>query len=316
MKEKHVNVSVRRIIDCAALIFAVLALRSPASAQLMQHVSEVYPGMSEALFAAPAPIARELKYHYFHQKVIGGEAQQPVVSTNETATGATRPAVVSIALPAPQTGATMSALYERKQAEARADGNHVMETYYGQMSEHTLQTQAAFDRANAAIGLMQAGVGLAAALGQVANDAAARSIAEWIAGVTGAIGPSAPEGTVLHLGFFESFEAEKLSLESRTELIVTATLETPDQQQVAQAANTMVSFVYRKKNPAAATPRPGFVLLDETLRRAVNEVVKARKTNRMPFAPHYAIVGQATVGALYDQLAASETIADVSLTSE
>lgn len=294
-----------KVVLCSVFVVALSVLAEGAHAQLVQHVSAVYPPMTDVLFAAPAPIARELKYTYYHQKVIGGEALPPIVSTNAGTGGATPSALPSLALPAPQTGASMIALYERKEAQARADGNGVMATYYSSLGDNAQQINASFDQVYAAIGLMNAGMALGSALGQVVNDAAVRSAAEWVAQTTGAVGPSAPEGTVLHLGLFESFEAKKLSLESRTDLVVTATLEV-DGQHVAQAANTMALLTYRKRNPAAATAQPGFVVLNDALRGIVNETVNARRTNRVPFGPQYAIVGSATVGALYAELADAE----------
>ena len=291
-----------KIFICASLAVSLSVLSSAAHAQLVQHVSETYPRMIETLFAAPQPIARELKYFYHHQPSYQGEPRPAVVSTNETTVGPTPSAMPSIVLPSPEATAAQTAMYERKQAEARADGNAVMESYYGQLSANALQTQIAFDQLYATIGLMQASVAFAAALGQAVNDAALRAAAEWVVQTTGAVGPSAPEGTVLHLGFFESFAVQK-GLESRTELIVTATLEGPDQQRIGQGASTMVLVAYRKRNPLASMPQPGFVLVDEALQELQTEVVKARRTSRVPFGPQYAIVGQATVGVLYAQLA-------------
>jgi hypothetical protein len=298
----------RQIVLCAAFAVTFAGLPSTVNAQLVQHVSESYPRMvAELPFQAPAPIARELKFTVYRQMILKGEPQRPVFATNEDSRGPTPYAIPQAVMPSLDTGASLTALYERKREDARSDGNGVMEAHYSRMSDYAHQSQVASERLNAQLGLMISGMDALATIGQALLDENARTISEWVATTTGAVGPAAPEGTVLHLGFFEYVHAERFAIESRAEFVVTATLEMPNDETAAQSAHTTELYTYRKRNPEAATPRPGFVLDNDDTQRVAQAAVNAKRINGIPFGIHHAIVGHATLAGLYAQIAEAAT---------
>jgi len=294
----------RRTSELAlACALAAFAAGGVANAQLVQYVSDSYPGMIEQLpFHAPAPIAREVRYTFYLQTILNGKVQDPAFATNESSAGSMQHALPSIALPGPTSGKAMSDVYERKQADARADGNRVMEQHYASMSYSALQSEIATGRLNAQIGLMTTSLNALATIGQALRDESARTLANWTTQTTGAVAPTAPPGSVLHLAFFEFVYSSRFALESRCELIVTATLETPGSDGPIQSAATVELFTYKKNNPEAANNKPGYVPFAGALAVTGRWKISDKKLDVVPLGVPLAIVANSTMTALYAQL--------------
>ena len=176
-----------------------------------------------------------------------------------------------------------------------------MEQHYASMSYSALQSEIATGRLNAQIGLMTAGLNALATIGQALREESARALANWTTQTTGAVAPTAPSGSVLHLAFFEFVYSSRFALESRCELIVTATLETPGADPF-QSAATIELFTYKKSNPAAASVKPGYVPFAGELAVTGRTKIDDKKLDVVPLGVPLAIVANSTMAALYAQL--------------
>jgi hypothetical protein len=263
-----VRAAPRRGARWSARFACALAAALPLSASaITQTISDTFPGMVEALpFRAKQAIAQDVRVTVYRQYILNGKPQRPIFATNEVSPG---PILYS-------TGAVLP---------ARGDPQAVL----------------AMARLNAQAGLMQASLGALATIGQALLDSDAQKLSSWTIETTGAIAPSAPPGSVLHLGFFWYVHSARFAVESRSELIVTASLERPGEGAPLQSARTVELFTYRDGNPDAVNIRQGYVKHGGHLYAADNAAV-AKRLGRIPLGMQLGVLANSAVALLCAQV--------------
>jgi len=149
---------------------------------------------------------------------------------------------------------------------------------------------------------MAAGLNALAAIGKALMDADARKLSEWTTATTGAIGPSAPPGSVLHVGYFWYVYSERWAVESRSEVVVTATLELPGAPNALQSAKSVELFTYKDSNPEVANIKAGYVKHAPDL-YAADKIAGTKSLDGVPLGRQLAILANSAIAALYTQSA-------------
>jgi len=157
---------------------------------------------------------------------------------------------------------------------------------------------------------MQASLNALASAGRALLEANAKELAEFTVGSTRAVGPTAPPGSVLHLGFFWYVHSAYAAIESRSELIVTATLESQPGVANLTSARTVDLMTLKKSNPGAAVPAAGLVLHGDHLYAAPGAQESAA-LNGNPMGRELAIIATAVIADLYAQLSAAQAAGPV-----
>jgi len=284
------------------LLSVVLSIALSGCGGLVQHVSDSYPRMVQALpFEAKHPIAREMRYTVYRRIYLKGDPEPPSFVTTESGPGAGQYTIAPAVVPNSGSVVAMSRVYEQKQARARADGNRLLEAHYRDMSYGALQSEIAAGRLQATLGVMQASLGALGALGRALFEADAKKLADWVAGTTRAVGPSAPAATVLHLGFFWYVHGERFGVESRSELIVTAVLERSGRVRAAESARAVELNTYKRDNPSAARVGQGYVVHDQRLSGA-ERMRNLSELDTVPLGRQLAVIAHAALADLYAQV--------------
>jgi hypothetical protein len=178
-------------------------------------------------FHAKRPIAREIRYSYATNFILNGKDHPRYAADHQTLEahrGVPRyevPVVTS-------SGQRLSDDYSQRGRDASSEGQHQTAQSYHELAESQARAEMSMQRTQASVGLaMSTYSGLMSAGNawvQATTEKTAVALRDWVVNSNRAIGPEAPKGTVLQLDVRNIFDAESFQLESRRDILVTATL--------------------------------------------------------------------------------------------
>ncbi len=270
---------------------AILVVTSGCFGFYQHYISETYPQyLIEPLPKAPRPLAREIRYTWVLKT-----PDVTLHSTDRQTEQRVRAGTFSMPKPSRSGSEVLQskADYERASA-ARSTGAASRQAHrdnavaYSHASEAALRTEMAMGQAMAAVDVLNATLGLFAALGEWADAAFRRDIEQFVRHVqedTGAVGPEAPPGTVLYLQFYWHVERRTSS-----SYLVSATLDR-GHDQVFRSDRNLDSESVRPQPPEGTPPPKGFVLFTPAPLRTGE-----------PFYDVMILMARSAVAELYRQL--------------
>lgn len=255
-------------------------------------------------FRVDRPLARQLRYTYQTRTDLGGEEGTPIGSADATTAALLRRGeslpLVSVA---PANGGDWGAHYGRLAEDARDRGDTEGALMYRELAVAQAETQAAMNQVTAAghmLATYQSVVSALAAVGQAMHDSDAASVADWVADETGAVGPTAPEGSLLHLDFLHVTHGDRFNTsDARVELFVTALLDDGRGNVYRSDRNAHV-FIYKEGKPPEYVPAdvvPVAMRLDDPALSGPLEGVPENLYLRMQ-----AILARSAIANLNDQI--------------
>ena len=262
-------------------------------------------------FRAQRPIAREVRYTFVSATVLSGDPGAPIVAV-DSVTRAQLPRgrqVVSLAAqgaPQQSSGTKWSDIYGQRAAEAQRAGRTADFQRFTALSQANLQTEVAMSQmVTGASGVFAIYAGATQALravGQAIIDGSAVAMRDWITTNTGAIGPEAPEGSVLNLQLFAILTGRKFKREILMEYVAVATL---DDGRGRTLQSTQGWQLWGHKATGSALQVPS----DATRYDKANVVPSDKKPLLKPveskaWAPHVLLAANAAVADLYSRLEA------------
>ncbi len=178
-------------------------------------------------FHAKRPIAREIRYSYVTNFILNGKDHPRYAADQQTLEahyGVPRyevPVVTS-------SGRRLSDDYSQRGRDASSKGEHKSAQSFHELAESQARAEMSMQRTQASVGLAMSSYGAFMAAGnawvQATTERTAAALRDWVVNSNGAIGPEAPKGTVLQLDVRNIFDAKRFQLESRRDILVTATL--------------------------------------------------------------------------------------------
>lgn len=302
--------------------------------------SENFPVLKRDIqYAAPTPIARELKYVYATGTIINNKPNLLITSnltdaselkvraidgwtnitgiqfddSNQKRIVTTSGSTAKVMLPHSDVTndavtARLTKAAESKVAEARAAsarGDHLQAR---SLSDQAIinEQMAQFNQSmNSSIQMMQSFASAYAALaelGKAMHRASGQYLADWVKTHTGAIGESASPGSILHIDFLHALKGSSFQLSSDGELIVAASLELGNGERLSAARG--IKIVLSKGSEA---PPPGYVSKDEVpFTDAEAREIDGGDASVPPYLHQFAVLIRATIKDLYNQLKESQ----------
>ncbi len=260
-------------------------------------------------FRAARPIARELRYTYVSATVLGTDVGQPLVSADAATRSELPPGrhVVSLAaqpLPQQSGGTKWSEIFAERAAEARRDGRTQDAALNTQLSQANLGTELATARmvssASGVFAIYAGAVQALRAVGQGIVDGTAVGLRDWITANTGAIGPAAPEGSVLRLQLFAVANGEKFKSEIRLDYVAIATLE-DGRGRTVQSARSWQVWGHKAEGSAFKIPAD-VTRFDPAHMVPADKQGLLQPLSNKAWAPQLALAANAAVADLYARL--------------
>lgn len=222
--------------------FLLLALTNLTGCGVKGYFSENYvPMIAELPFRAQYPLARQIKYVYAEGNLIDNKPFFLIATniTDKSEIDARAFQNISHIYPA----ITKEDLYNTKTASGQL---HLYDPEFYKKYEQTekriergdnvplherAQTRELAISLDNSIVLMNAYMSTVhslAIIGKAMHESDARKMINWLEKTTGCIGPSAPEGTTLHIDFIHVVQGKSFHLSSENDIIVSAMLEKAD----------------------------------------------------------------------------------------
>lgn len=222
--------------------FLLLALTNLTGCGLKAYFSENYlPMVAELPFRAQYPLARQIKYVYADGNLIDNKPffliATNITDKSEIDTRALQnishiyPAITKENLYNTKTESGQLQLHDPEfYKKYEQDVKKIERGEYVPLSptKHSRELAISLDNSVIMMNTYMATMHSLAALGKAMHEDDARKMINWLEKTTGCIGPSAPEGTTLHIDFIHVIQGKSFHLSSENDIIVSAMLEKAD----------------------------------------------------------------------------------------
>lgn len=222
--------------------FLLLALTNLTGCGLKAYFSENYvPMVAELPFRAQYPLARQIKYVYADGDLIDNKPFFLIATNITDKSEINKRAFQNISHIYP--AITKEDLYNTKTASGQLklpepefykkyeqDVKKMERGEYVPLSptKHSRELAISLDNSVIMMNTYMSTVHSLAGLGKAMHENDARKMINWLEKTTGCIGPSAHEGTTLHIDFIYVIQGKSFHLSSESDIIVSAMLEKAD----------------------------------------------------------------------------------------
>lgn len=248
----------------AVVPVAALALALATGCNLTQSASPVYADFCELVpYRCDEPLARELRYTYTSSSDIKA-GPDGFVSVADDTTMAEYRTTNDIALLTSEP--KLSAAYAERADAASAAGDTQGALVYRDVALSAAEVEVAMSQIDQAANMISSYASAMSALGALAPvlaHSSATMVTGWVTANTGAIGASAPEGSVLHVNINKLAKATAFTTTSRIEFEVTAVLD-DGRGNLLRAERGFALFTYEPDAPPSDLPANAAVVLGPT----------------------------------------------------
>lgn len=222
--------------------FLLLALTNLTGCGLKAYFSENYvPMVAELPFRAQYPLARQIKYVYADGNLIDNKPFFLIATNITDKSEINKRAFQNISHIYP--AITKEDLYNTKTASGQLQlpepefykkyEKDVKKMERGEFvplspTKHSRELAISLDNSVIMMNTYMSTVHSLAGLGKAMHENDARKMINWLEKTTACIGPSAPEGTTLHIDFIYVIQGKSFHLSSESDIIVSAMLEKAD----------------------------------------------------------------------------------------
>lgn len=297
--------------------FLLLALTNLTGCGAKAYFSENYvPMIAELPFRAQYPLARQTKYVYAEGELIDNKPffliATNITDKSEIDTRAfqnishiypditkedlynTKTASRQLQLPEPE-------FYEKYQQDVkkveRDDNASLAERSI--TSEGFRELAISLDNSIVMMNTYISTVHYLAIIGKAMHEDDARKMINWLEKTTGCIGPSAPEGTTLHVDFIHVVQGKSFHLSSENDIIVSAMLEKADGTFINANRSIRMKVLSGQTSPDADLT--GFVPKNMTL--IPDEKVPILKTIQYNlYGYQFAVLANSAVADIYSKI--------------
>ncbi len=301
--------------------FLLLALTNLTGCGAKAYFSENYvPMIAELPFRAQYPLARQTKYVYAEGNVIDNKPFF-LIATNITDKSEIDkrafqnisyiyPAITKEDLYNTKTASGQLQLHEPefyekykqnvKKVERDDDDNALLDkALLGervQTAESFRKLAISLDNSILMMNTYMTSVHSLAVIGKAMHEDDARKMINWLEKTTGCIGPSAPEGTTLHIDFIHVVQGKSFHLSSENDIIVSAMLKKADGTFVNSNRSIRMKVLSGQTSPNADLT--GFVPKNMTL--IPDEKVPILKTIQYNlFGYQFAVLTNSAIADIY-----------------
>lgn len=302
-------------IACRALL--VIGILSIQACSITSYVSDNYVDMSKQIsFKGKEPIARELKFVYADGNIISGVGGKThfLLATNLSSTQEVNkrgahyikdkyPGVKDehfentaelnrvIYLQEPDFSAKARAASEKMDS-----GEPLTLTESG--AYQTREMAKSFDNSIALMNTSLATVSALKSLVKAMHEKHGYQLKNWIEENTGAIGSSAPKGSILNIDFIRVLKGESFNYSSDTEFIVSAYLVRKNRKTIYSTRGIVMKVFSDKPEPTQTKN----MILYKNAASHITDKPKIQQMKSMMFGVEFAALANAAINDIYQQL--------------
>jgi len=293
--------------------FLLLALTNLTGCGAKAYFSENYvPMIAELPFRAQYPLARQTKYVYAEGNVIDNKPffliATNITDKSEIDTRAFQnishiyPAITKEDLYNTKTASGQLHLPEPEFYEKyKQDVKKIERGEYVPLppTKHSRELAISLDNSIIMMNTYVSTVHSLAIIGKAMHEDDARKMINWLEKTTGCIGPSAPEGTTLHIDFIHVVQGKSSHLSSENDIIVSAMLEKADGTFINANRSIRMKVLSGQTSPDADLT--GFVPKNMTL--IPDEKVPILKTIQYNlYGYQFAVLANSAVADIYSKI--------------
>lgn len=299
------------------MVMALLLVLQGCS--VSRYVSENYVSVAKKIpFKARHPIAQKIKYIYAHGNIVSGTGGFTgfLVATNlQTSEQLNNRGMQYIKKKYPavknkhfSNTSTLNKVIHSQKSTISAQGRAAQNKYDSgrslnnnqAASVQTLGMAESFDSSIDMMNMAISMVGIAKSWVHAKHEANGNALIHWLNKNTGAIGPSAPKGSVLHVDFITVMKAKSFQVASNSEIIVSAYLERPGKKTIYSSQGIQFSVFGKDKLTKRETKGlVNYVDRDVTL---VNDLPQMQSIKNINKGVFHAVLASAAIADIYRQL--------------
>jgi len=305
----------------AVLLGSAVTVAAGSGCSIHAYVSENHAAIAQQVpFRSERPLAREIKFVVADGNIVSGVGGNTsfLVSTNlESKEELNRHGIDYIrqnyqGIEAKHfvsaSALTEQVLYQESNLAAKGRAAHAKQaggqalTLNEAAATQTLGLSKSIDQS---VALMNVSIATADALrgwAKVEHEKDARALIDWVTRNTGAVGESAPEGSVLYLDFVRVLEGKSFQFASESDLIVTATLEQPGREAIRSRRAIQLSIY------SGGAPSPEQIEAKAVYKEIASPLAKQPEMKPMTkvlYGVDFAALANSAIVDLYEQLASA-----------